>query len=99
VRRWTDDTRRTSEEIIGQATKTLLPDAGTNQRHAFVVFNTLGVSRTNVVSVALPADWAGDSFVCDDAGRQLASQMINREGPREFSSMPLHRHWVTALFG
>jgi alpha-mannosidase len=84
VRRWTDGTRDTSEEVIGQATSALMPPSKAGAGFAARIFNTLGVARTNLVSLALPDAWddPGGS-VWDSTGRQLASQIIGDKGRRE----------------
>jgi alpha-mannosidase len=52
--------------------------------YAVRVFNTLGVARTNLVSLALPDAWDGPgASVWDGAERQLASQTVGDKGRRE----------------
>jgi alpha-mannosidase len=84
VRRWTDGTYQTSEEVVNQSASALMPRSGKGTDYAIRVFNTLGVARTNLVSLPLPDDWAGPAAsVWDDAGRQLASQRVADNGKRE----------------
>jgi alpha-mannosidase len=52
--------------------------------YAVRVFNTLGVARINLVSLALPDAWDGPgASVWDSAERQLASQTVGDKGRRE----------------
>ncbi|MGO8676150.1 MAG: glycoside hydrolase family 38 C-terminal domain-containing protein [Limisphaerales bacterium] len=84
VRRWTDATRQTSDEIIDRSAASVLSRAGEGASCSVTVFNTLAVARTGLVSVALPADWHGSAAtVWDKAGHQLLSQMIGGNGQRE----------------
>lgn len=83
VERWTTGVCQTSEEIIRQATAALAPPPGTNGPYSIRVFNTLGVARTNLVQVPLPAGWNGVSAeVRDAAGRPVASQRSGDAGSR-----------------
>ena len=84
VRLWTDGTHNTSEEVIGQSTSALMPHLDRSAGYAVRVFNTLGVARTNLVSLALPDAWDGPgASVWDGAERQLASQTVGDKGRRE----------------
>jgi alpha-mannosidase len=83
VRHWTDGTYQTSEQVITQSTSALMPRSGKGTDYAIRIFNTLGVARTNLVCLTLPDDWAGPAAsVWDNAGRQLASQIVDDNGRR-----------------
>jgi alpha-mannosidase len=84
VRRWTDETHHASEEVIGQSTSALMPHSKAGTGYAVRIFNTLGVARTNLVSLALPDAWDGPGAgVWDGTERQLASQAVGDNGRRE----------------
>jgi alpha-mannosidase len=84
VERWTDETHHTSEELVGQSTSALMPRSDAGAGYVVRIFNTLGVARTNLVSLTLPDAWDGPgSSVWDSTGRQLVSQAVDDNGRRE----------------
>ena len=100
VRRWTDATRQTSDEIIDRSAGSLLARAGEGAPYSVTVLNTLAGTRTGLVSVALPADWHGPiATVWDRAGRQRPSQIMVATGNGKSYSRPRRRRWATGPFG
>jgi alpha-mannosidase len=93
---WTGATKTASDGIIRQATSALA--GGTqNQAPTWVrVFNTLGSRRTDLVSVALPADWPNTTArILNAAGREIPVQLISP--PRSTARTLLFRAEVPAL--
>jgi len=81
VARWTAATHDRSDNVISSALSALAP-AQTNEPGFYLrVFNTLGDSRTDLVTADLPADWDGSSVkISDGQGRRIPSQPVSEAG-------------------
>ena len=81
VKLWTDATKTASAEVMRHALAALA-GAPEPQDPTFVrVFNTLGVRRHEVVSVALPTDWpTTPARVLNDDAHEVPAQVISQAG-------------------
>ncbi len=81
---WTAATKNVSDSIMRQATVALSGKPDIQAATYIRVFNTLGARRSDLVSVALPADWPGAPVsVLSDQGREVPAQIISQPGSRE----------------
>ena len=76
VTSWTGNTVQRSDEIIRQSATALAGKAGSNEPLHLRVFNTLGVTRTGIAHVTLPANWRGEPLIHDNVGGEIPSQVI-----------------------
>ncbi len=73
---WTGNTVQRSDDILQQSTRALAGGAVPAVPAQVRVFNTLGVARTDLARLPLPANWQGAPVVRDARGRPLPAQVV-----------------------
>lgn len=84
VARWTDGTRRRSDEVLENSLSALVPSPASASRHFIRVFNTLAHARTGAASVMLPEGWPrGAAKITDRSGREIHAEFLDAETGRQ----------------
>lgn len=76
---WTGNTNSTAESIIKESVESFKTDNKSISNEEFIrVFNTLGFSRNEIVSVQLPAIFSDDKFVVVDAENKEIAYSVDK---------------------
>lgn len=78
VKEWTGNSSQTGDDVFKQSVDALTSDAAGLDDVYARVYNSLGVARNEVVSVALPQDWdPSQTRVVDDKQQEIPSQVAS----------------------